>query len=72
MKGINLGASPEPLLPPQAAGYQTRKGIKKHNQKLGNNDLSDLPFTALCELPWYPARSGALFAKSAFFAPKYG
>jgi len=21
MKGINLGASPEPLLPPQAAGY---------------------------------------------------
>ena len=28
MKGINLGASPEPFLPPQAAGYRTRKGIK--------------------------------------------
>jgi RimJ/RimL family protein N-acetyltransferase len=28
MKGINLGASPEPFLPPQAAGYGTRKGIK--------------------------------------------
>jgi hypothetical protein len=28
MKGINLGASPEPFLSPQAAGYWTRKEIK--------------------------------------------
>jgi len=35
MKGINLGASPEPFLPPQAAGYWTRKGIKSTGQNRG-------------------------------------
>src|SRR6266496_2031915 len=30
IKGINLGASPEPD-PPQAAAYWTRKGIKIHD-----------------------------------------
>jgi hypothetical protein len=29
IKGMNLGASPEPLVPPQAAGYVSLKGIKE-------------------------------------------
>jgi hypothetical protein len=29
IKGMNLGASPEPLDPPQAAGYVSLKGIKR-------------------------------------------
>jgi hypothetical protein len=36
MKGINLGANPEPLLPPQAAGYWTQKGI---NMLESNKDM---------------------------------
>jgi hypothetical protein len=34
IKGMNLGASPEPLIPPQAAGYVSPKGINMDMRSL--------------------------------------